>query len=289
MVNIPSVLKRAVPTAFAFATGGPIAAGITAVQTEQAIKRQQQFERDAAMINRPPSAPGSYFSDLGSPPVNVSQPGFFSPGGTLSNIGTAVGGFFDSVSPVLDFFSRRNTTGGMAPPAAQTVITQPPQETAMSGELSGANLGLAGPLVQAGRSLITSPAGQAGLGAAGGLIAAGLMEPGGRKPRITRRMKADVRRIYMMSGMDPAATAAILNNLGTYPNINFDVNGVFFILTKRFRNDGPVVTKAAVRKTRTTLRRMKGVVDMYNSVCKPTTRRAPARRATKTSTTLIKN
>jgi hypothetical protein len=96
------------------------------------------------------------------------------------------------------------------------------------------------------------------------------------KPRITRKMKADVRRIYMMAGMDPNLTAQILNNLGTYPRMNFDASLVFFILTKRFRNDGPVVTKAAVRKTKTTLRRMKGVVDMYNSVCKPT---APRRRA----------
>jgi hypothetical protein len=116
------------------------------------------------------------------------------------------------------------------------------------------------------------------------------MGGGDGKVRITRRMKSDVRKIYMMAGMNPNATAQILNNLGTYPRMNFDASLVFFILTKRFRNDGPVVTKAAVRKTKTTLRRMKGVVDMYNSVCKPTARRAPARRTrTSTATTLIKN
>ena len=121
------------------------------------------------------------------------------------------------------------------------------------------------------------------------MVAAGMMDGSNGKPRITRKMKADVRKIYMMAGMDPVATASILNNLGTYPRINFDANMVFLILTKRFRNDGPVVTKAAVRKTRSTLRKMKNVADMYNSVCKPTTRRAPARRATKSTTTLIKN
>jgi len=116
------------------------------------------------------------------------------------------------------------------------------------------------------------------------------MSPGGNgAPRITRKMKSDVRRIYMMAGMDPNVTAQILNNMGTYPRMNFDASLVFFILTKRFRNDGPVVTKAAVRKTKTTLRRMKGVVDMYNSVCKPTTRRAPARRAAPKAVQLIKN
>jgi hypothetical protein len=59
------------------------------------------------------------------------------------------------------------------------------------------------------------------------------------------------------------------------------------ILTKRFRNDGPVVTRAALRKTKTTVRRLKNMCDMYDSL-RPTAtrRRAPMRR---TSTTLIKN
>ena len=60
------------------------------------------------------------------------------------------------------------------------------------------------------------------------------------------------------------------------------------ILTKRFRNDGPVVTKAALRKTRTTVRRLKSMCDMYDSLRPAATRRkAPMKRAT--STTLIRN
>ena len=59
------------------------------------------------------------------------------------------------------------------------------------------------------------------------------------------------------------------------------------ILTKRFRNDGPVVTKAALRKTKTTIRRMKNMCDMYDSLRPAATRRrTPMKRAT---TTLIKN
>jgi hypothetical protein len=135
---------------------------------------------------------------------------------------------------------------------------------------------MGGALVSAGRQLFRSPGGQTALGFGAGAIGSALMGGPDGKVRITRRMKSDVRKIYMMAGMDPNATAQILNNLGTYPRMNFDASLVFFILTKRFRNDGPVVTKAAVRKTKTTLRRMKGVVDMYNSVCKPT---APRRRA----------
>jgi hypothetical protein len=172
---------------------------------------------------------------------------------------------------------------------ALTINTQGPQETSTSGELLGANLGMGGLLLQAGRQLSRSPAGQTALGFGAGAAGALLAGDGKTAPRITRKMKSDVRRIYMMSGMDPNVTAQILNNMGTYPKMNFNASLVFFILTKRFRNDGPVVTKAAVRKTRTTLRRMKGVVDMYNSVCKPTTRRAPARRAAPKAVQLIKN
>ena len=60
------------------------------------------------------------------------------------------------------------------------------------------------------------------------------------------------------------------------------------ILLKRFRNDGPVVTKAALRKTKQTVRRLKSMCDMYDSLRPAATRRrTPMKRAS--STTLIKN
>ena len=60
------------------------------------------------------------------------------------------------------------------------------------------------------------------------------------------------------------------------------------ILLKRFRNDGPVITKAALRKTRQTMRRLKSMCDMQADLMPRTTRRrAPMKRAT--TTTLIKN
>jgi hypothetical protein len=61
------------------------------------------------------------------------------------------------------------------------------------------------------------------------------------------------------------------------------------VLLKRFRNDGPVVTKAALRKTKQTIRRLHSMQDVLKSIT-PTAagrRRAPMRRAT--TTTLIKN
>jgi hypothetical protein len=290
MVNIGSFVKRAVPTIIAGATGGPVAAIGTIAAQDQAIKaqkRRNKEQREFENMMRNPQQ-GSYFQDLNT--ANAAKPGFFDPGGTLQNIGTSVSGFFESVGPVFDFFTSRNTMRNMPPAGAISITNAPPQETAQSGEITGANLGALVPLGNAVSTALRSPAGSAALGAAGGLLASGIMDGANGKPRITRKMKADVRKIYMMSGMDPNATAQILNNLGTYPRINFSPDLIFFILTKRFRNDGPVVTKAAVRKTRSTLRKMKNVVDMYNSVCKPTTRRAPARRSmAKSSTTLIKN
>jgi len=60
------------------------------------------------------------------------------------------------------------------------------------------------------------------------------------------------------------------------------------VLLKRFRNDGPVVTKAALRKTKQTVRRLKSMCDMYDSLRPSATRRrTPMKRAS--STTLIKN
>ena len=60
------------------------------------------------------------------------------------------------------------------------------------------------------------------------------------------------------------------------------------ILTKRFRNDGAVITKAALRKTRSTIRKMKSMCDMYDDLRPAARRRTPMKRA-RATTTLIKN
>jgi hypothetical protein len=78
-------------------------------------------------------------------------------------------------------------------------------------------------------------------------------------------------------------------NLSTAADIlGIDENTLVMILLKRFRNDGPVVTKAALRKTKQTVRRLKSMCDMYDDLRPRATarRRAPMRRST---TTLIKN
>ena len=261
------VLKFGTNVATTLVTGGAVP--LTTTPFERSEPQQMNpFElqrRNISMQNigtqRAPVREASFFGDLGQ---------------TIGSFGSGVGQFFQDISPLTNIlgssFQPARTNSG----TAATIIRQAPDESASSGEILGANLGMAPALFQAGRNFLRTPGGQTALGFGAGALGAVMGGGGDSAPRITRKMKSDVRRIYMMAGMDPNVTAQILNNMGTYPRMNFDASLVFFILTKRFRNDGPVVTKAAVRKTKTTLRRMKGVVDMYNSVCKPT---APRRRA----------
>ena len=287
--NFGDVLGNIAGPIISAVTGSPFTAAISQganVANTQAPVMERQKMADLSYgstgFNRGMSTPVAQ--------ISPSNGGFFSNiSGGIRDFATGLSDFVTDIRPAADILGLNLPGGNTAPPAAQTIIRQAPDESASSGEITGANLGMGGALIQAARGFARSPAGQGliggGLGVGGALVASS----GSGMPRITRRMKSDVRKIYMMAGMDPNATAQILNRLGTYPRFNFDAGLVFLILTKRFRNDGPVVTKAAVRKTKTTLRRMKGVVDMYNSVCKPTTRRAPARRAAPKAVQLIKN
>jgi hypothetical protein len=287
--SLGTVLERVVPTAIGFATGGPIGAATSLAGVERAKRTEKAIERAEFMYQQDPGLSQGFIGN-GPSTASAGSGGFFgSLGQTIGGFGRDVGGFVQDIAPALNLFGIGAGSQRMAPQAARTVIRQAPDETATSGEILGANLGMAPALFQAGRNFLRTPGGQTALGFGAGAAGALLAGDGQAAPRITRKMKSDVRRIYMMAGMDPNVTAQILNNMGTYPRMNFNASLVFFILTKRFRNDGPVVTKAAVRKTKTTLRRMKGVVDMYNSVCKPTTRRAPARRAAPKAVQLIKN
>ena len=284
-----TVLERVVPTAIGFATGGPVGAATSLAGVERAKRTEKNIERANFMYQQDPGISQGFTGTSPSTASAGSGSFFGNLGQTIGGFGRDVGGFVQDIAPALNLFGIGGQPTRTNAGTAISVDVGRPQETSSSGEILGANLGMGGALISAGRQLFRSPGGQTALGFGAGALGAALSGGGDGKVRITRRMKSDVRKIYMMAGMDPNATAQILNNLGTYPRMNFDASLVFFILTKRFRNDGPVVTKAAVRKTKTTLRRMKGVVDMYNSVCKPTTRRAPMRRAAPKAVQLIKN
>tara|TARA_Y100001963_G_C6765715_1_gene442060 strand:+ start:764 stop:1510 length:747 start_codon:yes stop_codon:yes gene_type:complete len=104
-----------------------------------------------------------------------------------------------------------------------------------------------------------------------------------KRKKITRRFKAQVKQSVMLIGLEE--TAKMLN---TEPEI------VVQILLKRFRNDGPFITKAAVRKTKATVRKMETVNMLTKEIAKlagsSTTRRRAAagtRASTSRKTTVI--
>lgn len=192
--------------------------------------------------------------------------------------------------------------------AVAVSVAPPPAETAFSGETGPISRPVpayaAGIQPAAFRSQPPAPAGGMGMIQRTGLpavIAGGtavgrglnmLMLGGGaiavaptiidqltgeeKKLRVTRRLRSSVKKAVEMFGVE-----AVADQMGT------DVEVIFYILTKKMRNDGPYVTKAAVRKTRQTVRKMKHLCDMYDDLRPAAKRRAPARRSS--ATTLIKN
>lgn len=102
-----------------------------------------------------------------------------------------------------------------------------------------------------------------------------------KKLVITRKMQRDVKKLFMMSGGDFNMTAE-LYRMATGRSITGEQ--VVQIITKTFKNQGPYVTKAAVRKTRSTIRKMETLCDLKDRLAPP--KRAPARRRA-TSTTKV--
>jgi hypothetical protein len=98
-----------------------------------------------------------------------------------------------------------------------------------------------------------------------------------KKLRVTRKLQRDVKQAVMLLGPEAVAT-----QLG----VGIDV--VVYIMQKKIRNDGPYVTKAAVRKTRATVRKMKSMCDLYDDLRPAAKRRPPMRRATATRITNVK-
>ena len=170
-------------------------------------------------------------------------------------------------------------------PALTTVTNVGAQETQSSGVNEAFIGGLPNIIGQASRFL-RSPG---GIGSAIGTAVGGglsLIDGSGRPLRITRKMKRLAQQAYQLAMMDLGTATSLFAQLS---GVSVDERTFVLILTKRFRNDGPVVTKAALRKTKTTIRRLKNMCDMYDSL-RP---RAAARRRTtgmkRATTTLIKN
>lgn len=186
--------------------------------------------------------------------------------------------------------------GGKSQQGQNTAVdrpTQAPKETAGSGEITipppvpggyfpAQQAGLPA-LIGGGVSLLGKYLPQAIGGAAIGLAAPVLMDQFTGQPkklRVTKKLKSQVRQAVNLMGIE-----------GTAQAMGVDVNTVLYILMKKMRNDGPYVTKAAVRKTRQTIRKLDTLCDLKDEMCPP--KRAPARRRTttaaRTRVTNIKN
>jgi len=91
-----------------------------------------------------------------------------------------------------------------------------------------------------------------------------------KKLVVTRALKSKVKRAVDLIGVEATA-----DGMGVSEEV------VMYILLKKLRNDGAYVTKAAIRKTSSTIRKMKRMCDMYDGMRPTARRRAPARSSSK--------
>ena len=285
-MSISSIVSRIIPATIGYATGGPVGAFTAVAATESAkreerkIKRQnEQVRQQQARFNRDMAQyfdqRGGGFTDTTFSAPSTQQSGFGAGFGSfLSDVGRNIVNPFTSLATAISPFFNR---GGNNQPAITTTGNVGGQETQGSGTVDAFSGGFIGPAVNTLGRFLKTPTGSLGTGLLGGL-ATNLLDSGATKMRITRKMKSQARMVLNMVNGNTMAAAQILE---------IDERMLIAILLKRFRNDGPVVTKAALRKTKQTVRRLKNMCDMYDSL-RPTAtrRRTPMKRA---STTLISN
>jgi hypothetical protein len=286
MSFLSNLIKKAAPIVATVAPGTPIgtaAAAVTYAQAKQeqsyqrklAEQRQKEEQRRINAMEFDIRGTGLRQGiDYYGMPQKQTQAGFGSSFGSfLSDVGSNI------VNPISNLFSQVRpfiSQQSLGQPALPTRTNLGGQESQSSGVTEGFVGGIPNVLGQAARFLRT-PAGQIGTGLVGG-IGASMLSGGNGGMRITRKMKSQYRAVLNLAQGDYDQAAAM---------IGVSTDMFIAVLLKRFRNDGPVVTKAALRKTKTTVRRLKSMCDMYDSLRPTATRRkAPMRRA---STTLISN
>lgn len=171
-------------------------------------------------------------------------------------------------------------SGGYGMPGIQPAVFRAPSAPAMDMGITPAGLPAViggGTAVMAGGRTLLNALGIIGGAAALAPIIIDPLTGEEKKLRVTKRLKSQVRKAVEMLGIEATANA-----MGT------SVDVVVYILTKKMRNDGPYVTKAAVRKTRATVRKMKNLCDMYDDLRPAAKRRAPARASSRTRVVNVK-
>jgi hypothetical protein len=170
-------------------------------------------------------------------------------------------------------------------PVSQTSVSRPSMGPSGFGAMPSLNR-MRDPMFQQANvvSLFRNPAVTGTIGAVGGAIAEFFFDEFGREKKlvITRKLQRDIKKLFMLSGGSFEMTAE-LYEMATGRRLTPEQ--VVKIYTKTFKNQGPYVTKAAVRKTRSTIRKMDTLCNLKDQLCPP--KRAPARRRTMGSTTKV--
>lgn len=184
-----------------------------------------------------------------------------------------------TVSPV----SQTSQTMGRAPfgMSGGRIMPQQAQNQAFIG-----GFGVPGLIGQAGRLLSRPSVGGALVGAGSALVGDFVTDMFGntKKLVITRKLQREVKKVFMMSGGDIGFVS--MNSMMLFGK-DLSEDQILMILFKTFKNQGPFVTKAAVRKTRSTIRKMETLCDLKDRLCPP--KRAPARRRMPAKSTTITN
>lgn len=163
--------------------------------------------------------------------------------------------------------------------------TQPVAMGTMMAPTTAFGGNLLGPVLGAGRSLLKNPGISGALTGIGGAMVSDVvtdMFGNTKKLIITRKLQRDVKKVFILSGGDLEFVADRSMKLF---GKSLSEDQILAILFKTFSNQGPYVTKAAVRKTRATIRKMETLCDLKDRLCPPK-RRAPARRRTMSAQTI---
>jgi len=291
MSLLSNLIKKAAPIVATFAPGTPIgtaAAVVSVGQAQQDQRYRQKLAEDnrrkqeMELFNTARSSIPTISQNLArtAPLVSTASSGggfFDTVRGGLREVGGFVSDVFGTGVPQLLGISRPQ--GVSQQPALTSVTNIGAQESQGSGSIQAGAGALLPSILGGARSLLKTPAGQLALGGGAGLISS-MFGSDGKQMRVTRKMKSQARMVVNMTGGNLSAAADMLG---------IDQNTLVMILLKRFRNDGPVVTKAALRKTKQTIRRLHSMQDVLKSMTPTATmrRRAPMKRAS--TTTLIKN
>ncbi len=288
-MSLGSLLRRAIPTAIGYATGGPVGAVKSFAAADQAADERKKI-RFANRIAQEREITGMELFNNQSPNIGAVQVPPYRPATQQAGQGGFFGGvtdFFKGAGEVISsafgsgipqLLGVGRPRGISQQPAITSVTNVGAQESQGSGSIQAGMTSLLPQVVGAARGLLKSPLGQVGIGTAAG-TAISFIGADGKPMRMTRRMKAQARSLLNMTGGNLSMTADFLG---------ISEEALVALLLKRFRNDGPVVTKAALRKTKSTIRKLKNMCDMYDDLRPAARRRTPMKRATR-STTLIKN